>query len=80
MTDKVTCWDLKGGCGNSLRWGGACDTWDNSSGIEKESKRNTIAEARAGGEVQRIWFAAGEERLVTRRGLQDTARERRAKV
>lgn len=54
MTDKVTCWDLKGGGGSSPGWGGAGDTWANSSGVEKESKRNRIAEARAGGEVQRI--------------------------
>lgn len=53
-------------------------SWANSR-TEKESKRNTIAEARAG-EVQNIRFAAGEERLVTRRGLQDTAPERHAKV
>lgn len=52
--------------------------WANSR-TEKESKKNTTAEARAG-EVQNRWFAAGEERLVTRRGLQDTAPERCAKV
>lgn len=81
MTDKVTCWDREGGGGRSQGWGGARDTWANSSGMEKASMRNTTAEARAGGEdTQRLWFAAGEERLVTRRGLQDTAGERPAKV
>lgn len=52
-------------------------SWANSR-TEKE-QRNTTAEARAG-EVQNTWFAAGDERLVTRGGFQDTAPERRAKV
>lgn len=73
LTDKVTCWNLQGGGGNSQVWGGVRDTWANSSGIRKESERNTAAEARAGGEAQRASFAAGEERVVTRRRLSDTA-------
>lgn len=56
-----------GACG----WGGAHDICVNSSAIEKESKRNTV-EARAGGEAQRTWFTAGEERGATERGLPDT--------
>ena len=58
---------VMGACG----WGGAHDICVNSSAIEKESKRNTV-EARAGGEAQRTWFTAGEDRGATERGLPDT--------
>lgn len=34
---------------------------------QRKTKTNTTAEARAGGEAQRTSFAAGEERVVTRR-------------
>lgn len=59
------------------RLGRGRGTWANFSGIEKKSKRNKAAEARAGGEAQRTWFAAGEARATTRAPLHQAKAEAR---
>lgn len=59
------------------RLGRGHSTWANFSGIEKKSKRNKAAEARASGEAQRTWFAAGEARATTRVPLHQAKAEER---